>query len=34
VNRVRALRRKGKGIISIAKAVGVGTSTVQRIVAA
>jgi DNA invertase Pin-like site-specific DNA recombinase len=32
-DRVRALRRKGKGIISIAKAVGVGTSTVQRIVA-
>lgn len=32
-DRVRALRRRGKGIISIAKAVGCGVGTVQRIVA-
>lgn len=33
-DRVRALRRKGKGIIAIAKTVGCGVGTVQRIVAA
>lgn len=32
-DRVRALRRQGKGIVAIAKAVGCGVSTVQRIVA-
>lgn len=32
-NRVRALRGQGKGILAIAKAVGCGVSTVQRIVA-
>jgi DNA invertase Pin-like site-specific DNA recombinase len=31
--KVRALRRKGKGMIAIAKAVGCGVGTVQRIVA-
>ena len=32
--RVRALRRKGKGMIAIAREVGCGVGTVQRIVAA
>lgn len=32
--RVKALRRKGTGILAIARAVGCGTGTVQRIVAA
>ncbi len=31
--RVKALRRKGKGILAIAREVGCGTGTVQRIVA-
>jgi len=31
--RVRALRRKGKGIIAIAREVGCGVGTVQKIVA-
>lgn len=33
-DRVRALRRKGNGIIAIARVVGCGVGTVQRIVAA
>jgi DNA invertase Pin-like site-specific DNA recombinase len=32
--RIKALRRKGKGILAIAREVGCGTGTVQRIVAA
>jgi DNA invertase Pin-like site-specific DNA recombinase len=32
VSKVRARRRKGKGIIAIAKDLGIGVSTVQRIV--
>jgi DNA invertase Pin-like site-specific DNA recombinase len=33
-DRVRRLRRKGKGILAIARRLGLGTSTVQRIVGA
>jgi DNA invertase Pin-like site-specific DNA recombinase len=32
VSKVKARRRKGQGILSIAKALGIGTGTVQRIV--
>jgi hypothetical protein len=31
-DRVRRLRRKGKGILAIARRLGLGTSTVQRII--
>jgi hypothetical protein len=32
--RIRALRAKGMGILKIGKTIGVGTSVVQRVIAA